>query len=384
MMADPSCGFIQANHRCVSHVGQRLNQDLRVGVDIHWMWYQPLRNRFGFVMFLGHGAVLRRSCWVEVGGFPELVSEDLAYAIALREAGYHGQFGEDVVCLEEFPDTVRAFRVRHVKWTRGTCELLHETFTTLIRSRAITWPEKLDILFPTLNLPMSFFFFIFMVNSALLPYMNAGKFHDLTLELGQLVLVLPVIAMPEEVSRIYTYDFFLITVLTILAPVLCFIVELWRQPARLFRFLCHSTALYAALSPLSFLGVFGYMVTRKARFLVTGDRGNTQISEEELTRGEKWEKFFAETHPDHIAVRGFEICVGGVFFVVAAIGFQIGFLGLALAFICLPLMHKAGWRNGVSRLLVWIPFSMILLAILSGGASILGVQPILFGFGFHF
>ena len=29
---------------------------LGAGIDIHWEWYQPLRNDFGFVMFLGHGA----------------------------------------------------------------------------------------------------------------------------------------------------------------------------------------------------------------------------------------------------------------------------------------------------------------------------------------
>lgn len=384
MLADPTCGFIQANHRCASHSGKRLNQDLRVGVDIHWKWYQPLRNRYGFVMFLGHGALLRRSCWTRVRGFPELVSEDLAYAIAVREIGYVGRFAEDIVCLEEFPDSVRAFRVRHIKWTRGTCELLSKTMGDLLRSRAITWPEKLDILFPTLNLPMSFFFFIFMVNSALLPYTMGGEWRDITLAVGSLDLVLPVVLMPEGLTRIYSYDLFLITIMTILAPVMCFILELWRQPIRLFRFLCHSTALYAALSPLSFLGVFGFMLTRKAGFLVTGDRGKRQSTRHRATLKERCAKFFAETHPDHVAVRGFELTTGVIFLFVAAAGFQIAFFGLALAFICLPLMHRTDWRNGVSRVLVWIPFSLIMIALLVGGASVLGLQPMLFGFGFHF
>ena len=49
-------------------------------------------------MFLGHGAVLRRRCWGVVGGFPEIVSEDLAYAIRIREHGWRGYFVKDVVC----------------------------------------------------------------------------------------------------------------------------------------------------------------------------------------------------------------------------------------------------------------------------------------------
>lgn len=47
--------------------------------------------------------------------FPELVSKDLAYAIAIREQGYYGTFAEDVVCKEDFSETVRAFRIRHIK-----------------------------------------------------------------------------------------------------------------------------------------------------------------------------------------------------------------------------------------------------------------------------
>jgi membrane glycosyltransferase len=74
---DPNCGFIQANHRCLQR-GTKLQKDMCQGVDVHWKWYQPLRNRYGFVMFLGHGAILRRSCWQQAGGFPEVVSEDLA------------------------------------------------------------------------------------------------------------------------------------------------------------------------------------------------------------------------------------------------------------------------------------------------------------------
>ena len=177
LLADPKCGFVQANHRSRRNAGSQLARDMGIGVDIHWKWYQPLRNDYGFVMFLGHGAVLRRACWTQVGGFPHIVSEDLGYAIAIRELGYKGLFAEDVVCLEEFPDDVRAFRVRHVKWTRGTCEFLRHWSWRLIRAPRVTLPEKLDILFPTLNLPLTFFFFLFMINAQLLfPFARWASF----------------------------------------------------------------------------------------------------------------------------------------------------------------------------------------------------------------
>lgn len=374
--ADPSCGFVQANHRASPRPPSRLARDMGIGVDIHWKWYQPLRNKYGFVMFLGHGALLRRSCWEEVGGFPEIVSEDLGYAIALRERGYHGFFAEDVVCDEEFPETVRAFRVRHVKWTRGTCEFLLQWTGRLLRSRRIATAEKLDILFPTLNLPMTFFFFLFMVNAQFLFPFVLGEFRTLTFELGGSQLQLPVLSMKDEMNAVFGLDFYAITVLTVLAPVLCFIVELWRRPWTLLRFLTHSASLYAALSPLTFISVLGFALTRKARFLVTGDTaGNGAVS---------LSKFWSETHPDTRGVRGFELFAALTFAIAAIVGFQISFLGLAVGFALLPIMHSIGWSPRPVRALVWVPFSLILAGIGLGSLGVMGLAPVFFGFGFHF
>lgn len=388
LLADPNCGFVQANHICNKRGGNKLKQDMSIGVDIHWKWYQPLRNRFGFVMFLGHGALLRTSCWKQVNGFPELVSEDLAFAIAIREHGYYGTFAEEVVCMEDFPQSVRAFRVRHIKWTRGTCEFLGSCMSWLVRSKNISLVEKLDILFPTLNLPMTFFFFIFMINSSLIIPLMMGEKRDITFVLAGQEFVLPMLMLPDIYTKLYSADFFAITVLTILAPILCFILELYRYPVRLFRFLCHSTSLYAALSPMTTIAVFGYAVTRKARFLVTGDEsGGNDIKPGRLgggAVGARLKQFFSETHPDHRGMQYLEFAAGLVFLVTALITFQIAFIGLAIGFMMMPVMHNIGWDNALTRVVVWLPFSFIVVGIGFGGLSIFGMYPVLFGYGFHF
>jgi len=388
LLADPNCGFVQANHICNKRGGNKLKEDMSIGVDIHWKWYQPLRNRFGFVMFLGHGALLRTSCWKQVNGFPELVSEDLAFAIAIREHGYYGTFAEDVVCMEDFPQSVRAFRVRHIKWTRGTCEFLGSCMSWLVRSKNISLVEKLDILFPTLNLPMTFFFFLFMINSSVIIPLMMGEQQDITFVLAGQELVVPMLTLPDIYTRLYSADFFAVTVLTIMAPILCFILELYKHPVRLFRFLCHSTSLYAALSPMTTIAVFGYAVTRKARFLVTGDEsGGNDIKAARRGGGAiraRLNQFFSETHPDHRAMQYLEFATGMAFLVTALATFQVAFIGLAIGFMMMPVMHNFGWNNALSRLVVWLPFSFILLGISFGGLSIFGMYPVLFGYGFHF
>lgn len=386
LQADPHIGFIQANHRCVRDPSNLLKQDMHIGIDVHWRWYQPLRNRYGFVMFLGHGAVLRRSCWEEVGGFPEIVSEDLGYAIAIRERGYFGEFAEDVICQEEFPETVRDFRVRHVKWTRGTCEFLRDWTQRIVFSKQMSTAEKMDILFPTLNLPMTFFFFLFMINASMVLPLLMGETRILTIETWLGAVTTAVIVIPDAMNHLFTWDFFLVTVVCLVGPVLCFIVELWRRPLLLARFLANSTALYASLSPLSALCVLGFAVTGKARFLVTGDRGRreaVQVSGPSSVL-QSVKKFFGETHPDSTAVQAYEIACAVTFAIAALAGIQVALLGLSIGFFLLPLFHNLGWHPGALRKVAKIPLLLIAAGIPLGGLGLLGIQPILFGFGFHF
>ncbi len=390
MEADPMCGFVQANHRANPDADSPLARDLGIGIDLHWKWYQPLRNDYGFVMFLGHGALLRRKCWEEIGGFPEIVSEDLGYAIHIRELGYRGRFIEDVICYEDFPETVRAFRVRHMKWTRGTCEFLAKKMNWLIRAKNITWPEKLDILFPTLNLPLTILYFLFMVDAnLLLPYFF-GESQIVTWVWGQTEFTLPVFNLGTGFERIYSLDFFLITMITFFAPVLCFIVGLAHRPLRMFKFLSHSTAAYAALGPLSAIGVLTYMISGKAIFLVTGDTNQSGQGTGHAVSGwksklhESWTRFIQRSHPDSWPVQGFEIMSAIIFGIVSVFMFQFSFFGLCLAFLLLPVMHHLGWTHRLVRAAVYLPFLLIISGILMAGLSLFGMQTVFFGYGFHF
>ena len=388
MEADDRCGFVQANHQVNPNSKSQLSKALGQGIDIHWKYYQPYRNDYGFVMFLGHGALLRRKAWEEIGGFPDIVSEDLGFAIHAREKGYRGRFLQNVVCYEDFPDTVRSFRVRHMKWTRGTSEFLHKKFKWLVKAKNITWAEKLDILFPTFNLPLTFVYLFFMVVANLLiPYLF-GIRQDLTLELGSYSLIWPIYVLPEGFSTIYTWDFFAITMMTFFAPVLCFIVGFIRTPFKLIKFISHSTAMYAALGPLSSIGVLAYLISGKAIFLVTGDKNQQSIKgaasniSGSLAGG--WKKFLNRSHPDTFPVQIIEISIGLLFALACVLMFQISFFGLCLAFMFMPLLHRIGWEYKMMRTLAHLPFIFILIGILLAGANLFGMQTVFFGYGFHF
>jgi cellulose synthase/poly-beta-1,6-N-acetylglucosamine synthase-like glycosyltransferase len=383
LLADPECGFVQANHEANPAQDGDLPKSVAIGIDIHWRWYQPLRNRYGFVMLLGHGAIIRREAWEAVGGVPEIVSEDLAFALRLREHGWRGYFAEDIVCFEDFPDTVRAFRVRHMKWTRGTSEFLARETGRLLRARRVTWTEKLDILFPTLGLPLALFWFIYLIDANLILAWHFGIARPLTVAVGAFEWALPTWGLDEGFSIIYGADFVLITLATFTAPVLSFVVDLWPYPRRLLRFLAKSTTLYASLGPLSFLGVLSYVMSGKATFLVTGDTSGSSKGAGSIG-GRGVRGWMGSLHPDQRLVQGFEVAVGLVFVAASLWFFQPTTLGLAVGFLLLPFMHRAGWDHGLSQKLVFVPLAFIVLGLSLGGLGLLGAKTVMFGYGFHF
>jgi hypothetical protein len=216
-----------------------------------------------------------------------------------------------------------------------------------------------------------------------------GERQDLTWVTGGMEFTMPVYSMGHGFDPIYSTDFFLITLLTFFAPVLCFLIGLARQPLKLFKFISHSTALYAALGPLSALGVITYFISGKAIFLVTGDnaqQSNGPAEQQSLrnTLRSDWKRFLQRSHPDSKPVQAFEIAVALLFGTVCIFMFQVSFFGLCFAFALLPLMHHLGWRNRFVRAAVYMPFLFILAGLFLAGMSLFGMQTVFFGYGFHF
>jgi len=260
-----------------------------------------------------------------------------------------------------------------------------------VKAKNITWTEKLDVLFPTLNLPLTLVYFLFMVvANLLLPYFF-GVHQDVTIQIGFLDLVVPVYALSQGFESIYSFDFFFITMMTFFAPVLCFIVGLAKTPLKLLKFISHSTAVYAALGPLSSLGVITYLISGKAIFLVTGDKNQSGTKPiKENTSGnsssfyKSWRKFIERSHPDSIIVQSIEVFIGIVFAIACVKMFQISFLGLCLAFILMPVLHRIGWESRLTRAIAHLPFFFIILGVCLATVSLFGLQTVFFGYGFHF
>jgi cellulose synthase/poly-beta-1,6-N-acetylglucosamine synthase-like glycosyltransferase len=153
-------GIVQANHVAT----RNRNGFMRMfapGVDSHWIAYQTVKDRYGFLSLLGHGAMVSRECYEAAGGFPHVVAEDLCFSIAARDAGYFTTFAPDIRCEEEFPVNFLAFKKRHSKWTQGNMEFIKKYTGVILRCR-MHWFEKMDIVMFTYGLPLTAFFSLYV------------------------------------------------------------------------------------------------------------------------------------------------------------------------------------------------------------------------------
>ena len=143
IQTNPRIGFVQAIHKLWPlENGNRFVRELGPSVETYWQVFRSA-DRFGFAMLHGHGALIRTAVWREVGGFPEIVAEDLAFSTRMAEYGYWGLF-DDICCEEVYPESYWAFCRRQIRYVKGTAEHARLFLWSFLRSKNVTWIEKLD------------------------------------------------------------------------------------------------------------------------------------------------------------------------------------------------------------------------------------------------
>ncbi|NLX20225.1 MAG: glycosyltransferase [Phycisphaerae bacterium] len=112
-------------------------------IEVFYSYDLPLRATYGFLPMIGHGAALRLTAWREVP-FPEVVSEDFAISMEMRNRGWLGAYAAEVQAWESFPPSFGAFLIRFRKFAGGTAELVRRHFLKFLVGPA-RFTEKIDM-----------------------------------------------------------------------------------------------------------------------------------------------------------------------------------------------------------------------------------------------
>jgi len=234
----PEVAFVQGSH-CSDHTlsspaggeprarPSRFQDALGNEIDIFYERSLPMRDSFGFLPFIGHGAALRRSTLIRLR-LPEVVSEDYAFSLRLRAAGERGAYAESIFSWESFPKDFGALMARLGKFAGGSAELLRRGGAGgFLLSRRVFLSEKADFLMLLLWYPLCSFALANM-------YLSGYVCHRLWTDSNKIPFLHPVLA----------YLFILMLVLSI--PVM---VSSTRGILDVTRYWFWSMAVYAAALP---------------------------------------------------------------------------------------------------------------------------------------
>ncbi|EKD26860.1 MAG: polysaccharide synthase [uncultured bacterium] len=356
-------GFVQACCKSADYKSESFANDMSPQIAIHWNHFMSYHNQFGFVMFYGHSAIIKTSVWKEVSGFPEVVSEDLAFSSKIREFGYYGIVAEDVWTIEEVPEDYSRFRKRHEKWVRGTTEYLKKNLFSLIRSKKIPWFEKLDLLSSAFSMLMSAPFVLFVVLIAFfLPYLFKA------FNLSGAMFNLPIASVGKQVTdylsgfrynNYWSLDFYLIVAIGLLYCVIPIFSELRKNPGKFLNHLFISTGIYNSLTISSTLSIISYLITGKTFFPVTGET----IKEQRPDSG------LLDLRSNSLKVQFVEILTGTILIIVSILSHNLWFLPVAIGSILAVILLQS--KNYLKvKYLLYLPFSIQLFLLFLIGRNI--------------
>ncbi len=355
---DDNIGFVQANHVFVTDPDSSFSSDMTSGADLHWGLFLPARNRFGFVMFYGHGAVIRTDVWRATGGFPEIVSEDIAFAARARERGFRGHFIKDLVAREAFPSDYQRFLRREIKVVRGTLQFLLGHARSFLSCRHITVVEKLDLLLSAvvLYLPIPFLAFLLVAN-VVLPVAIARHAASVLppWSVGTVSWLSGLEPLGVGLQRLWTWDFFLVTVLAILSPLAYQIRGFVRSPLRAVVYAARSTAVFLSAVPTVAWATLTFPSRKQPEFLATGGRSRSSAATQRCTSGLP------------TAIAGIFLCV------FALLAQNIAVLTIGLSFALHYVLIRARWDSRFVRVVSLVPFLFFLSVFGSIPFLIVGV-----------
>ena len=148
--------------------------------------------------------------------------------------GYYGYFVKDVHCYEEFPETYHQFRKRHEKWVKGDCEYLHHEFIPFLFSKQVTLTEKLDVLLACFSLFIPAVFLVYLFTANVLLPMLIAETHTVSINLfGHSIELMSGYFTEPYFKTLWTFDFFMITMIGMFAPIFCYFGKLFSQYHRI-------------------------------------------------------------------------------------------------------------------------------------------------------
>ena len=112
----------------------------------------------GTLVAQGAFSLYDRKTIVELGGWPEMVGEDIVLTWKILDAGYRVGHAENALAFTDCPNTLRKFINQRRRWSRGLMEAFKTTPKILFKPRLSTLYVWWNTLFPLMDIAFTFGF----------------------------------------------------------------------------------------------------------------------------------------------------------------------------------------------------------------------------------
>jgi len=342
---DERIGFVQANHDSGSSTRNTFTEHFLDETLIRWEHNNVPRNHHGFPLMLGHGVLVRTEAYSKAGGFPEVVAEDVAFTIALRDAGYTGFFAEDIVCSEGVPEDLGQLRKRTYRMTMGDTETFVQHTLPFIRYSSASFAEKWDIIAHTLRRTASSLF------------------------LPCLLILLAISLISVDAFAATPWGLVVFGWLVAASPLARVVVSRYRTPIKMFRHLSQVTCAYVSFYLHSFIAIVAFILARRAHFIVTG----AKVKEKD--RGRRgFRETIARLNPNSKPMV-LTSTILALFLMAGAIySLNLALLGLALAMVSPIIQNSFGWKQKPAEATAWVALLLIFFGAVLGPLGVVGPQ----------
>jgi len=341
---DTRIGFVQANHDSGSSIKNAFTEHFLDETLIRWQHNNVPRNHYGFPLCLGHAVLIRTEAYLKAGGFPEVVAEDVAFTIALREVGYTGFFAEEIVCSEGVPESLGQLRKRTYRMTAADTETFVRHTVPFIKSSSASFAEKCDIIAHTLRRTASSLF------------------------LPCVLILLAITFISDNTFAATAWWLVAFGWLASASPLARVVVSRYRTPIKMFRHLSQVTCAYVSFCLHSTVAILAFILARRAHFIVTGAKAK------EKGRRRGFRESIARLNPNSQAMMSASIILALLLMAGAIYTGNIALLGIALAMVSPILQDRFGWKQKPAEATAWLALLLIVSGAVLGPLGVVGPQ----------
>jgi len=359
-MDDPEIGFVQANHAPNQNQTSKFAKDISPTILPFWDIHCKTRNKFGFVTFVGHGALIRRSAWERVNGFPEVITEDLAFSIELRKKGYFGIFVEDLMCFEDFPENYIAFKKQQERYIIGTTQVILKNIKSVIQSKKISLIEKIDIFMWCSPLYISPLVLLFLLLNSIAITLVFGFWDMSTISIfGNEYYLNLVRIFDSPYKLLYSLDFQIFSVFCAFSPAFASIALGFERKVNTPKLLFLCTVPYLSLMVITWRGILGYLFKGRVIFPPTGEqmvisnKDKLSVKIDLNNKSNPWRSPII-----------WEASLGVILATMSLLSLNFGLFAVSCCLLVGIGIEKLGWENTLVRISTLGCFIVILLQMI--------------------